>query len=96
MPTYEGRPEFWRDYARLTPQQRVRFRAAVRRFIRDLESGRFRAGLRVRAVAGAPGVYEMTWADDGRATFEYGAPVRAGDVHIVWRRCGTHDIFDAP
>ena len=23
-------------------------------------------------------------------------PVQAGEPHIVWRRCGTHDVFKAP
>lgn len=96
MPTYEGRSEFWRDYARLPPDQRARFRAAVRKFTRDLVSGRFRAGLRVKALSGFPGIWEMTWADDGRATFEYGATMHPNEVHIVWRRCGSHDIFSAP
>jgi hypothetical protein len=41
-------------------------------------------------------VWELTWAPDGRATFEYGDPVRAGDPHIIWRRVGTHDIFRQP
>jgi len=38
----------------------------------------------------------MTWAGDGRATFEYGEPITEGEPHIVWRRVGTHTIFDQP
>jgi hypothetical protein len=38
----------------------------------------------------------MTWAADGRATFEYGQEMRRGDPHIIWRRIGTHDIFGQP
>ena len=38
----------------------------------------------------------MTWAPDVRATFEYGAEVREGEAHIVWRRIGTHDIVKHP
>jgi hypothetical protein len=38
----------------------------------------------------------MTWAADGRATFEYGQEVRPGEAHIIWRRIGTHDIFRRP
>jgi hypothetical protein len=41
-------------------------------------------------------VWEMTWAPDGRATFAYGPEVLAGQLHIVWRRIGTHDIFRRP
>lgn len=63
----------------------------------DLRASRgFRKGLRVRGVQGASGVFEMTWADDGRATFEYGEPLREGEVHVIWRRVGTHDVFGRP
>lgn len=68
-------------------------------FVSDLRSGRFRTGLRVRGVRRMPGVYdvyEMTWAPDGRATFNYGDPVPEGEPHIIWRRIGTHDIFREP
>lgn len=52
--------------------------------------------MRVKRVGGTPDVWEMTWAPDGRATFTYGAEVRAGDPHIIWRRIGKHDIFREP
>jgi hypothetical protein len=38
----------------------------------------------------------MTWADNGRATFEYGPEVRPGHAHIIWRRIGGHEILDNP
>jgi hypothetical protein len=38
-------------------------------------------------------VYEVTWAPDGPATFEYGEELRVGELHVIWRRVGTHDIF---
>ena len=38
----------------------------------------------------------MTWAEDGRATFEYGDPVKEGQVNVVWRRIGSHIIFSNP
>ncbi|WP_261415949.1 hypothetical protein [Streptomyces sp. CBG33] len=44
----------------------------------------------------APGVYELTWAPDGRATWTYGRMVVAGEQHIVWRRIGGHGIFTGP
>lgn len=97
MPTHEESERFWRDYARLTPEQQQAFLSAVRKFVADLRAGRqFRKGLRVKVVRGTDGVYEMTWADNGRATFQYGAPVAPGNPHVIWRRVGTHDIFDAP
>lgn len=62
----------------------------------DLEEGQFRAGLRVKGVRGAEGVFEMTWADDGRATFQYGPEQIEGEPHVIWRRVGGHGIFGSP
>jgi hypothetical protein len=70
--------------------------AAVRGFVEDLPRGRFRSSLRVKGVQAAPGVFEMTWADDGRATWQYGPEVTEGQTHIIWRRIGGHDIFASP
>jgi hypothetical protein len=96
MPTFAQTDRFLRDLAKLTVAQKAAFRAAVTKFVADLPSGRFRPGLRVKRVQGAAGVFELTWADDGRATFEYGPVVREGETHVVWRRIGTHDIFTRP
>lgn len=38
----------------------------------------------------------MTWAYDGRATFQYGEEVQSEQPHIIWRRVGTHAIFRRP
>ena len=56
----------------------------------------FHPRLRVKRAQGHPGVWEMTWAPDGRATFQYGHEVRPGEPHIVWRRVGPHAIFRRP
>jgi hypothetical protein len=48
----------------------------------------FRPALRVRQLAGCPGVFEMTWSDDGRATFSYGAERMPGQPHVIWRQVG--------
>jgi len=96
MPTFAQTGRFRRDFAKLTAAQKAAFRAAAAKFVADLQSGSFRPGLRVKWVQGAEGVFEMTWADDGRATFEYGSAVHAGEAHVVWRRIGTHDIFTRP
>jgi hypothetical protein len=42
------------------------------------------------------GAREITFAADGRATFEYGNEVIAGEPHVVWRRVGTHDVLSEP
>jgi len=96
MPTFDQTDRFRRDVGRLTATEKAAFRTAAAKFVADLQSGIFRPGLRVKGVEGAEGVFEMTWAADGRATFEYGPAVRAGQTHIVWRRIGTHDIFFRP
>jgi hypothetical protein len=95
VPTFATTPRFARDFKAMTPEQRDRFQKVVREeFVPDLDTGQFRAGLRVKRVQGVPKVFEMTWAPDGRATWEYGAPVRDGVRHVIWRRVGTHDVFN--
>lgn len=94
MPTYSWQPRFGRDLRALTRPQQAAFLAVVALMVEDLGSGkRFRPGLRIKAVRGSPGVLEMSWAPDGRATFEFGAPLKEGVPHIIWRRVGTHDVF---
>jgi hypothetical protein len=56
----------------------------------------FRPGPRVKGVAAHPGVFEMTWDNDGRATFSYGDERVPGRPHVIWRRIGTHAIFTPP
>jgi hypothetical protein len=95
MPTFATTPRFRRDYARLTAVQQERFRkVVVTEFVPGANAGQFRPGLRVKGVQGAPGVYEMTWAPDGRATWQDGAEQRSGTCHVIWGRVGTHAIFD--
>ncbi|MGW2331635.1 hypothetical protein ACWC5C_38620 [Streptomyces sp. NPDC001700] len=98
MPTFETLPRFTADLRRLTPAQRRRFRRVVLdTFVPDLRTGRpFRPGLRIKGVQCAPGVYELTWAPDGRATWSYGRERVRGARHIVWHRIGTHTIFTGP
>jgi mRNA-degrading endonuclease YafQ of YafQ-DinJ toxin-antitoxin module len=97
VPTFERLASFLRDFDALTPSQRAAFLRALVMFIADLREGKgFRKSLRVKKMAGFDGVWELSWAPDGRATFEYGAPVKEGQAHIRWRRVGTHDIFSRP
>jgi hypothetical protein len=94
LPTYAWLARFKADFDRLSVDQQAAFLAAVTDFVAHLSSGgRFRKGLRVKGIRGAAGIFEMTWASDGRATFEYGEPVVGGETHVVWRRIGTHDIL---
>ncbi|MEV5982859.1 hypothetical protein [Streptomyces sp. NPDC052114] len=97
MPTYETLPRFTADLRRLSPEQRRRFRQVVSAFVDDLRTGGpFRVGLRVKGVQRAPGVFEVAWDGNGRATWSYGSEVVSGEPHIVWRRIGTHSIFTGP
>ena len=90
MPTHEETPTFLRDYGRLTTTEQKWLGAALSHFIADLraieggEQAWFRLGLRVKRVLGVTGLYEMTWAPDGRATFAWGRPLTAGTGHVVW------------
>ena len=102
MPTYETDDRFRRDWDRLSGAQRKLLKVAVLRLVADLkemEAGRrssLRPGLKVKGVKGTPGVFEMRWAADGRATFSWGAERRPGQRHIIWRRCGDHGILKQP
>lgn len=96
MPTHDEEHRFLVDFSRLTRSQQLAFFAAVDKLVEDLRRGSFRKGLRVKRVQSHPGVWEMTWANDGRATFRYGDSVHPGDPHIIWQRIGSHDIFSDP
>ena len=97
MPAFEQLAAFIRDFEALTPGQQTAFLRAVIVFVADLRGGqKFRKSLRVKKMAGWEGVWEMTWAPDGRATFDYGPSVKEGHPHVRWRRVGTHDIFKRP
>jgi hypothetical protein len=47
-------------------------------------------------VQGQDGVWELSFAPDGRATFGYGEERVAGQPHVIWRRIGDHSIFRQP
>jgi len=94
VPTYQASPEFLALHRRLTAEQKRLFRVAVRKFVADLKAGQgFRKGLRVKGIKGAEGMFEMTWAPDGRAVFSYGTSIRDNDPHIVWHAIGTHGVL---
>jgi hypothetical protein len=95
--TFETTPRFKRDWGKLTDEQKSRFQNVVKSvFVQDLMARSFRPGLRVKRVQATRDVWEMTWAPDGRATWQYGEEVRPGQPHVIWRRIGTHSVFDEP
>jgi mRNA-degrading endonuclease YafQ of YafQ-DinJ toxin-antitoxin module len=97
VPTYETLSHFLRDWKNLTAEQKRAFLVAVAQLVADLKTGNgIRRGLRVKKMQGFDSVWEMSWAPDGRATFHYGESIKDGEHHIVWRRIGTHSIFNRP
>lgn len=96
MPTYDQTARFRREFKNLTAQQQRAVLAMIRVLVAGLREGYVDPRLRVKRVQGHEGIWELTWASDGRATFEYGAEVRPDEPHIIWRRVGTHDIFRDP
>ena len=101
---YQVTPAFEADWARLSEREREFFRSVIRkRFHPACERYRedpatpWPRGLRVKAVQGAPGVWEMTWScsgPDGRATFEW--VELDGELALRWRRIGGHAVFGRP
>ena len=92
MPAFETLPRFERDWKNLTAQQQATFRKVITdAFVPDLAAPdrRFRPGLRVKGVTAHPGVFEMTWDNDGRATFSYGDERIPGQAHVIWRRAAS-------
>jgi hypothetical protein len=97
VPTYAWLARFGADFSSLSPSQQAAFLVAVAQFVDDLGADRgFRKDLRVKGVKGGPGIFEMTWADDGRATFECGDALVEGQRHVIWRRVGTHSVLKHP
>ncbi|WP_261574305.1 hypothetical protein [Frankia gtarii] len=95
MPTFDPVAAFWADWRRLRPEQKAAFLRARDLFVQSLAEGIFHPSLRVKRYRSLPGVYEMTWAPDGRALWAYGQPVPGQPgPHIVWLHVGTHKIFD--
>jgi hypothetical protein len=98
VPTYELPERVLREFRRLPLEQQRRFMRALHQFVEALrrQPPTFPPRLRVKRVQGHPGVWELSFSPDGRATFEFGAERRPGDPHVVWRRIGDHSILDRP
>jgi len=94
MPTFDKPKPFESDYERLTPAERRAFKDAVAKFVVDLRRGSFRKGLRVKRYQREEGLWEMTWANDGRALFRYGPSIHPGESHVIWLRIGGREIFE--
>lgn len=95
MPTFERLARFDREFRRLPRELQRAFLEMLPAFIAGLraEPPAFPPGLRIKRVQGTAGVWEITFAPDGRATFAYGNEVHPGEPHVIWRRIGTHEIL---
>lgn len=100
---YQTTPAFDRDIKRLKKEhRRIFIKYVTAKFIPAVEKhagGKpdWPKGLRVKAIQGAKGIFEMTWSKknpDGRATFEWVAI--DGEPGILWRRVGDHSVFGSP
>ena len=98
MPTFDRLALFKREYRKLTPEQKARFRVAVAKLVAALQQTppSLPGDPLVHPLAGHRGVYELRF----RAR-------RAGDVHVrragarrtphvIWRRIGGHDVLERP
>lgn len=98
---WQTTPAFDADLRRLSRDEVTRFRSVVREQfapaadrIAANPTSRWPTGLRVKAVRGATGIWEMTWSfagPAGRATVEW--TEIDGERAIRWRRVGGHEIF---
>jgi hypothetical protein len=92
------------DWRRLSEDERGLFRAVVRNDFnpacerrRADPTAAWPKKLRVKAIEGAAGIWEMTWSfsgPDGRATFEW--VEIDGQAGIRWRRIGGHAVLGEP
>jgi hypothetical protein len=98
VPTFERLPRFDREFRRMSRELQKAFLAMLPLFIAALRESppAFPPALRVKRVQGTDGIWEVTFAADGRATFSYGDEVIPGEPHVVWRRVGTHDVLRDP
>ncbi|MEN6627707.1 MAG: hypothetical protein ABFD69_15890 [Candidatus Sumerlaeia bacterium] len=93
MPTFFAVKRFKRQYEKLTAEQKILFMQAVALLVESIRRGRYHKSLRIKRFHGQEGVWEITWAPNGRALFKYGKEVKPGEAHVIWLNVGTHDIF---
>ncbi len=100
---YRTAVAFDRDLTKLLSDHRQMFLKILREhFLPAIDAGSFTGvppwpkRLRVHQIAG--GILSITWSftgPDGRATFHL-ERTDDGETILVWRRIGTHDIYDRP
>jgi hypothetical protein len=95
VPTFQSLARFDREFRRMPRELPAAFLAMLPTFIAAPRTTppTFPPALWVKRVHGRQDVWEITFAPDGRATFEYGDQVIPHAPHIIWRRVGTHDVL---
>jgi hypothetical protein len=98
VPTFERLARFDREFRRLPRELQRAFLAALPLFVAALREKppAFPPALRIHRVQGSDRIWEITFAPDGRATFEYGGEVVEGETHVIWRRVGSHGVLSDP
>lgn len=98
MPTFARLARFDREFRRLSRELQRAFLKMLPTFIDALRVSppAFPPSLRIKRVQGTEGVWEISFAPDGRATFEYGPEVTPGEPHVIWRRIGDHSVLADP
>jgi hypothetical protein len=81
VPTFERSRRFDREFRRMSRELQRAFLAMLPLFIAALRESppSFLPALRFKRVQVTDGVWEITFAPDGRATFAYGEQVRPGE-----------------
>ncbi|HEY7832048.1 MAG TPA: hypothetical protein VIG30_00670 [Ktedonobacterales bacterium] len=94
MPTYDWETLFINEFKRLSVPDQALFLSAMRQMVRDVKAKRpFHPKLRVKSVTDHPGLFELSWAPNGRAPFVYEPEQKAREAHVIWQRIGGHEIF---
>jgi len=96
MPYYTSLPTFDREFKKLTAEEKLAFMATVRKLIQSLSSGQGIPGLPLIRKLSGYNLYELRWAADGRATFEYAYDSTLQANKVIWRRVGDHSVLNNP
>lgn len=106
MPHWDALPRFYNDWHTLEQPKKGLFLTRLQEFIGVLKRWEaegmpgshppFPAHLGIKSMAGRRNIWEFRWSGDGRATWSYGPPPQDGMCKIIWRRIGTHQIYNDP
>jgi len=98
MPTYVVSAAVRRALRKLTKDASKQFLEAVQLVVAWLREYGFDPtkappSLRLHKLSGHD-AWSISFGDGMRAVFKLGAPVKDGEVHIVWEFIGTHDEYE--